>query len=173
MIARMRIFQFFEIPTTWNAFRNMAKQTFIKEPIKPVPGVRASLIKQFTEDDVKRFSAMMKDDNPIHLDKHFVERTGVFERPIVHSSLICGVVATLIGSKLPGPGSVIIMQTARYPAPLYVGDEMRAEVIVSAVKTKFVDLSVECTNMTAEENKTIMLGKITVAVMNKDLICEK
>ena len=155
MITGARIHHAFnKVSTTKNALRYMTK-SFVKEPIEPVAGVRASIIRQFDKDDVSNFSKLMEDKNPIHLSGNFAERTGVIERPVVHASLISGVVETLVGSKLPGPGSVIIMQSVRYPAPLYVGDTMRAEVVVSSVKEKFVDLSVECTNMSIEDNKTI------------------
>ncbi|XP_039261046.2 (R)-specific enoyl-CoA hydratase-like [Styela clava] len=136
--------------------------------LKPVLGERASTIKTFSNQDVQTFAELTGDDNPLHFDHKFVNQSGVFQKPIVHGALVNGLVSGVIGTQLPGPGSVVVEQSSRFLAPLYVGDTVRVEVIITSIKKRFLDLAIECINMDAEEEKKVMLGKVTVMMTKKN-----
>lgn len=136
--------------------------------LKPVLGERASTIKSFGPGEIKTFAELTGDVNALHFDDQFVKQSGVFKKPIVHGALVNGLVSGLIGAQLPGPGSVVVEQSSRFLAPLYVGDTVRVEVIVTSIKKRFIDLAIECINMDAEEEKKVMLGKVTVMMTKKN-----
>ena len=53
-----------------------------------------------------------------------------FERRIIHGGLTTGMFNAIVAEQLPGPGSVFLHQEWDYPAPVYVGDTVTAEVEV-------------------------------------------
>ena len=52
-------------------------------------GFTAECTRTFSEDEIRQFSLLSRDDNPLHLSKDYAHRTR-FGRPIVHGTLILG-----------------------------------------------------------------------------------
>ena len=44
-----------------------------------------------------------------------------------------GLLHALVAMDMPGPGSVFVSQSWRFPAPVYIGDTIRAEATVTSV----------------------------------------
>lgn len=120
-------------------------------------GERASLSKTFSARDVALFAELTGDTNPLHLDPEYAKTTS-FETPIVHGVLINGLISAVIGTKLPGKGCVFLYQEIRFPAPLYIGEEVEAEVEVKKIKMSFSFISVSC----AVKDKVVMEGEVIV-----------
>jgi 3-oxoacyl-[acyl-carrier protein] reductase len=96
------------------------------------PGDSASVEVEVTEDLVRRFSALSLDDNPVHLDAGWAREHG-FPRPVAHGMVVLAALSRLIGTKLPGPGSIWMDQAIEFQAPVYQGDAIRATVTVERV----------------------------------------
>ncbi len=99
----------------------------------PAVGARATLERTFTADDVEAFAALTGDRNPLHFDPAFAASTRV-GRLVVQGGLTTGLFNTIVAMELPGPGSVFLHQEWDYPAPVYVGDTVTAEVEVTAAR---------------------------------------
>lgn len=96
-------------------------------------GQKASLTKHFGAAEVNAFAGLSEDFNPLHLDPAFAAST-VFERPIVHGMLLASLFSGLLGQKLPGEGSVYLGQSLSFKQPVFVGDEVTAEVEIIALR---------------------------------------
>ena len=87
-------------------------------------GDEAELFHLITSQDVEAFVQLTGDDNPIHVDEAFAATT-TFQRPIVHGMLTASFLSTMIGTKLPGHGSLWFEQRLRFLAPVRVGERIR------------------------------------------------
>ncbi|XP_015185037.1 PREDICTED: uncharacterized protein LOC107070967 [Polistes dominula] len=85
-------------------------------------GDRVSISKTITNNDVLSFAQLTNDYNPIHITS---------DKNIVHGALLNGLVSGVLGTKLPGPGTIVTEQTLKYPNSCYVGDTV--EIIVQII----------------------------------------
>ncbi len=95
----------------------------------PTIGARATLTRTFGREDVEAFAVLSGDRNPLHFDEAFAARTRV-GRLVVQGGLTTGLFNALVATDLPGPGSVFLHQEWDYPAPVFIGDTITAEVEV-------------------------------------------
>jgi acyl dehydratase len=97
------------------------------------PGDRATLEHSFTTEDVAAFARLSGDDNPIHLTPAAGRAAG-FEGVVVHGMLVTSLISRLLGTRLPGPGTILLGQEMKYLRPVYPGDPLRATVEVLSVR---------------------------------------
>ncbi len=97
-------------------------------------GQKASLTKRFGAAEVEAFAGLSEDFNPLHLDSAFAATTP-FERPIVHGMLLASLFSGLLGQQLPGKGAVYLGQSLSFKQPVFVGDEVTAEVEIIAMRS--------------------------------------
>jgi 3-hydroxybutyryl-CoA dehydratase len=95
-------------------------------------GMEAVFAKTVTEADVLMFAAVSGDTNPLHINAEFAEQTR-FKKRIVHGMLTTSLWSTLVGTKLPGPGSAYMSQEIHFLKPVHVGDTVTAKVIITDI----------------------------------------
>lgn len=86
----------------------------------------------FTQSDFDRFAALSGDDNPIHVDPDFAARTS-FGRTVAHGMLLYSVVCGVLGTRLPGPGTIQLEQELMFPTATPAGEEV--EICVEVERT--------------------------------------
>jgi acyl dehydratase len=86
-----------------------------------------------SQEDFDRFAALSGDDNPIHTDPGFSARTR-FGRTVAHGMLLYGIVCSVLGSRMPGPGTVQLEQELMFPSPTYAGEEITIQLEVTEVQ---------------------------------------
>lgn len=96
-------------------------------------GDTASLTKTFTEEDIRVFTELTLDDNGMHTDPALARR-GIFRRPVVHGVLVGSMISSVMGTKLPGHGTILQDQQIEYLAPVYPGDTVTATVTLVSVE---------------------------------------
>jgi 3-hydroxybutyryl-CoA dehydratase len=96
-------------------------------------GKTASRSVTFTDEIVTAFCAATGDNNPVHLSDEFAAATR-FGRRIVNGMLTCALVSSVIGTQLPGPGTIYLSQTFTFVAPVFIGDEVTATVSVLHIR---------------------------------------
>jgi phosphate acetyltransferase len=110
-------------------------------------GESASVTKTLTRDDIALFAAVSGDVNPIHLDERLAEASPL-RRVVGHSLWGGGLISGLLGTRLPGPGTVYVAQDLRFLRPIGLGDTLTATVTVRERRpeSKTVVFDCACTN---------------------------
>jgi acyl dehydratase len=96
-------------------------------------GQAATFKRSFTQKDFDRFAALSGDDNPIHVDPEFSSRTR-FGRTVAHGMMLYAGIGRLIGTQLPGPGSLQIEQDLVFRHPTYTGTDITFHLEVLSVE---------------------------------------
>lgn len=95
-------------------------------------GQQASFEKTITETDVQLFCGVSGDINPVHVSE-LAGKKSVFGARVAHGILVSGLTSAVLGMQLPGPGTIYLGQELRFKAPVYIGDTIRAVVIVAEI----------------------------------------
>ncbi len=108
-------------------------------------GQTATLSKTITEADILMYSAVSLDTNPIHLDEEVASHSR-FGGRIAHGMLSAGLISALLGTRLPGPGTIYMRQSLTFKAPVRIGHTVRAIVEITDLNLprKSVTLRTRC-----------------------------
>ena len=101
--------------------------TYYIEDLKP--GMSESFAKTVTERDIALFGEVSGDVNPVHFDEGFAKST-IFKGRIAHGVLSASYISTVLGMKMPGPGTIFMSLTTRFKAPVRIGDPVVATCTV-------------------------------------------
>jgi len=132
----------------------------------PKEGDTAKLIKTVTQSDIEQFAELVGDRNPMHVNPDFAKKTR-FGRPIAHGMWGLSLVSAVLGTKLPGPGTIYLSQTVQFKAPVFAGDTLTAKVKVLEVRQDkpIVKLETTCEN---QKGELILMGESVVLVEDVD-----
>ena len=123
-------------------------------------GDSASLVRIVGRDDIDLFAAVSGDVNPAHLDAAFAA-TGHEGHIVAHGMWTGALVSAVLGTKLPGPGTVYLEQDLKFLRPVAPGDTVTATVTVAEKQPdgRIVTLDTVCTNQDGEQ---VLTGMATV-----------
>jgi len=124
-------------------------------------GMTASTGKTITEADILLYAAVSTDTNPVHINAE-VAAAGPFGQRIAHGMLTAGLISAVLGTKLPGPGSIYMGQTLRFRAPVKIGDTVTATVEVTDISVEKKRATLKCVCSVA--GKPVIEGEATVLV---------
>jgi phosphate acetyltransferase/phosphate butyryltransferase len=115
-------------------------------------GDTASLVRALIYRDIELFAAMSGDVNPTHVDAAFA-RSDQFHQVVAHGMWGASLISTLLGTQLPGPGTVYLGQSLRFVAPVLLGDTVTVSVKVAEKNDANKRLLLDCraTNQRGEE----------------------
>jgi acyl dehydratase len=104
-----------------------------------------------TAETIREFVTASGDDNPIHSDAAFAAGTR-FGRVIAPGMLTGSFVSSVIGTRLPGPGTIYLSQSFRFLRPVYVEDRVtvRVEVAERVPERNRLRLRTTCVNQDGE-----------------------
>jgi acyl dehydratase len=128
----------------------------------PAVGETASLSKVLRAEDVESFAAVTGDANPVHLDADYAARTRFGQR-IGHGMWAGSLISAVLGTRLPGPGTIYLSQELRFLAPVHIGDTVTATVRVEGIRDDkpIVTLATTCANGSGEP---VVTGRAVVLV---------
>ena len=123
-------------------------------------GDQASFRKTISESDVYLYAGITGDLNPAHVDQVYAEGT-MFKTRIAHGMLTAGLISTVMGTILPGPGSIYLKQDLAFLAPVRIGDTITAQVEVLELfpEKNRARFATTCQN---QDGKTVLEGSATV-----------
>ncbi len=93
-------------------------------------GDTANFTKSVSGYDVYSFAGVTGDFNPAHIDSEFASGTA-FGKTIAHGILSIGFISNVLGTQLPGPGSITVTMECDFKKPVYIGDTITAFVEVT------------------------------------------
>ncbi|CAN5364385.1 MaoC family dehydratase [soil metagenome] len=125
-------------------------------------GQAAGFAKTITEADVVLYAGITGDLNPAHINQVEAEKSR-FGGRIAHGMLSAGLISAVLGTRLPGPGTIYLEQTLRFTRPVRIGDTVtaRVEVIELIEKRRRVRLATSCAN---QDGEVVLEGEALVMV---------
>jgi enoyl-[acyl-carrier-protein] reductase (NADH)/acyl dehydratase len=125
-----------------------------------VVGDSAELSSVLTQRDIGLFALVSGDVNPAHLDPDFAGRSR-FHGIIGHGMWGGALISAVLGTRLPGPGTIYVGQELHFKRPVRPGDAITARVTVRELRADkgIVVLECECTN---QFGQTVISGQAEV-----------
>ena len=122
-------------------------------------GQEATFTKTITETDVVLFAGISGDLNPAHVDQ-VTAAASPFGGRIAHGALVASLISTVLGMKLPGPGTIYLKQESEFKKPVHLGDTITAVcTVIEKTERKRVIFRTVCVNQHGEE---VITGAATV-----------
>lgn len=130
-------------------------------------GDSASIERTLTREDIQLFAVMSGDVNPAHLDAEYAEGTP-FHGVIAHGMWGGALISAVLGTRLPGPGTVYLGQTLQFRAPVRVGDKLTITVTVAArdAAKHHLTLACRCVN---QDGQLVIEGEARVLAPNEKI----
>jgi 3-hydroxybutyryl-CoA dehydratase len=124
-------------------------------------GDAAEFSKTVSETDIYLYAGITGDLNPAHINAAYAEKT-FFKVRIAHGMLTAGFISTILGTLLPGPGTIYLKQELRFLAPVQIGDTItaRAEVTAKVEEKNKVTLKTTCNN---QDGTLVLDGEAVVS----------
>lgn len=123
-------------------------------------GDSASFTKTVTETDVIMYAGVSGDFNPAHIDAEHA-KSSMFGQRIAHGMLSASFISNVLGTQLPGPGTIYMGQELRFVKPVYIGDTVTATCTVSERIPEKNRLKLD-TVVKNQRGETVITGVATV-----------
>ncbi|MCZ4354586.1 bifunctional enoyl-CoA hydratase/phosphate acetyltransferase [Roseovarius aestuarii] len=118
-------------------------------------GDHAELTRTLKPQDIELFAVMSGDVNPAHVDAEYA-KTDMFHGVIAHGMWGGALISAVLGTELPGPGTIFLNQSLDFRAPVGLGDTVtvRVEVTEKLEKGRLL-LACTCLN---QDGKMVIEG---------------
>ncbi len=107
-------------------------------------GDAAEITRTLKSEDVHLFAVVSGDLNPTHVDPEFAH-SAPFREIVGHSMWGGALFSAILGTELPGPGTVYVRQDLRFHRPILIGDTLSARVVVREKYAHNQHVVFECT----------------------------
>lgn len=123
-------------------------------------GETAGLTRTLSRRDIELFAVMSGDVNPAHVDPEYA-KSDMFHKVIAHGMWGGALISTVLGTQLPGPGTIYLDQTLRFLAPIGLGDTITVTVTAQEKDPKHHRVTFSCT-CTNQDGTTVIEGTALV-----------
>jgi phosphotransacetylase/acyl dehydratase len=123
-------------------------------------GETASLARTLTYKDIELFAVMSGDVNPAHVDELFA-KSDIFHKVVAHGMWGGALISTVLGTMLPGPGTIYAGQSLQFRGPVVVGDTLTITVKVVEKKPETHRVVLDC-QATNQRGETVIKGQAEV-----------
>lgn len=123
-------------------------------------GEKLKLTEKIEDKDLLLYLGLTNDGNPLYIQHDFASKTS-YERPIVPSIMLTGIVTSAASKYLPGPGSHVVAQSLTFPKAVYHYETINIEFEISAVNKdeNQIVIDIEAVN---EQGEIVISGYMTV-----------
>ena len=131
-------------------------------------GETATLTRTLRQEDIELFAVMSGDVNPAHLDEEYA-RSETFHKVIAHGMWGGALISSVLGTTLPGPGTIYLGQTLKFLRPVGIGDEVTVTVtaLEKDAKKKIVLFECLCAN---QDGNPVITGTAKVLAPSEKII---
>ncbi|TWE02639.1 acyl dehydratase [Neobacillus bataviensis] len=123
-------------------------------------GEKLLLTEKIEDKDLLLFLGLTDDANPLYIQHDYATQTP-FERPIVPSIMLTGIITSAVSKYLPGPGSYILKQEIEFLKPVYHYGTVEFLFEVVAVKRSEHVVNIRVVGVN-EANVTVIDGMLKV-----------
>ncbi len=123
-------------------------------------GDSAQLVRTLRQQDIELFAVMSGDVNPAHVDVEYA-KADIFHEVIAHGMWGGALISAVLGTELPGPGTIYLNQSLSFRRPVGLGDTVTVKVTAKEKQSekKRVIFTCECLN---EEGEIVIVGEAEV-----------
>ncbi|MFZ1468122.1 MAG: bifunctional enoyl-CoA hydratase/phosphate acetyltransferase [Paracoccaceae bacterium] len=123
-------------------------------------GESAELTRTLKRDDIELFAVMSGDVNPAHVDADYAN-SDMFHKVIAHGMWGGALISAVLGTELPGPGTIYLQQSLQFRKAVGLGDTVTVRITVLEKNAEHhqVTLSCLCLNQSGE---TVIEGQALV-----------
>jgi len=118
-------------------------------------GDSCTITKQISNKDIENFAKISGDTNPVHFQSDSQQRA------VVHGAFLNGLVSGVIGTKLPGPGTLVISQNLNFPNKCFGGESVK--ITVKLVENRKI-IKVDFVCEVEEQKKVVLHGDARLVV---------
>ena len=98
-------------------------------------GDSAELTRTLKPQDIELFAVMSGDVNPAHVDDEYA-KSDMFHKVIAHGMWGGALISAVLGTELPGPGTIYLNQSLKFLHPVGLGDTVTVRITVLAPKSE-------------------------------------
>lgn len=123
-------------------------------------GDTAEITRTLRKQDIELFAVMSGDVNPAHVDADFA-KSDQFHKVIAHGMWGGALISAVIGTELPGPGTIYLNQSLSFRRPVGLGDTVTVRVSVREKTAENKRLVLDCTCLN-QAGETVIKGEALV-----------
>jgi phosphotransacetylase/acyl dehydratase len=106
-------------------------------------GDSATLSRTLAKSDIELFAVVSGDTNPAHIDDAFAAND-LFHHVVAHGMWGGALISAVLGTELPGPGTIYVGQTLRFHKPVGIGDTITTTVTAREKRAEKHEISFDC-----------------------------
>ncbi len=123
-------------------------------------GDSAELTRTLGRQDIELFAVMSGDVNPAHVDEEYA-KSDIFHEVIAHGMWGGALISAVLGTELPGPGTIYLNQSLSFRRPVGLGDTVTVRVSVKEKKPQKKRLIFDCLCLN-QDGETVIKGEADV-----------
>lgn len=131
-------------------------------------GDTAKITRKLTRRDIELFAVVSGDINPAHLDDAYADAS-MFHGVIAHGMLSGAMFSAVLGTKLPGPGTIYLEQGIKFLKPVRPDDTIEVGLTVTAKDPEKGTLTLNCIGVN-QKGKEVVIGIATVLAPKEKII---
>lgn len=129
-------------------------------------GQSSTLVRRVTQADILAFAAVSGDNNPAHLDEAYANAS-MFRGVIAHGMWGGALISTVLGTQLPGPGTIYMGQNLRFMRPVRVGDTLSVTLTVTSKDEAKKRVELDCQVLNQRQEAVITGSALVLAPTEK------
>lgn len=129
-------------------------------------GDSAELTRTLKHDDIELFAVMSGDVNPAHVDEDYAS-SDMFHHVIAHGMWGGALISAVLGTELPGPGTIYLNQNFSFRAPVELGDTVTIRVTVASKSAQHNHVTLNCLCINQSGNTVIEGQALVIAPTEK------